>query len=110
MQTTPALPELSSAPQLHASNTDEPAPTRKRRICDGCGRPGNTCLCAAIPSPPLRLTGHVMVLRHPHEKGKNLATVPVLGKCLGDDMTVVHNRKLPQVWEEHPHRSQVCNL
>ena len=68
-------------------------PTRKRRCCDGCGRPWATCLCSAMPSSPLSLSGHVFVLRHPNEQKKNLATIPILMRCL-KDITVVHGRRL----------------
>ena len=36
--------------------------------------------------------------RHPNEKSKNLATIPVLGRCLRD-MTVVHARRLTQAFK-----------
>ena len=68
-------------------------PTRKRRCCDGCDRPWATCLCSTMPPSPLRLSGHVFVLRHPNEQKKNLATIPVLMKCL-KDITVVHGRRI----------------
>ncbi|GAX74159.1 hypothetical protein CEUSTIGMA_g1608.t1 [Chlamydomonas eustigma] len=66
--------------------------SKKRRICEGCGRPSNTCLCTALPRERIPLTGHVIVIRHPNEKSKALATIPILTKCVRN-ISVVHARK-----------------
>ncbi|KAL4418806.1 hypothetical protein ABPG77_006775 [Micractinium sp. CCAP 211/92] len=55
---------------------------RNKRDCERCERPSSVCLCATLPTAPLRLAGRVIILQHPHEQKKRLATVPVLQKCV----------------------------
>lgn len=64
----------------------------KRSICQRCERPDRTCLCAVLPAQPVALSGHVIVIRHPNEKKKPMATIPVLAKCLRD-LTVLDGRQ-----------------
>ncbi|QDZ18274.1 DTW domain-containing protein [Chloropicon primus] len=60
--------------------------TTGRRICEGCDRPKkNACLCSTFPAGgPIELRGgKVIVLQHPNEKKRKLATVAILKKVLG---------------------------
>eukprot|EP00798_Chlamydomonas_sp_ICE-L_P027005 gene27005-9023_t len=69
---------VAAEPSTSAGNAEKPA--GKRQICSKCERPMRTCLCSALPQVPVELRGRVVVLRHPFEKKKPLATVPVLSK------------------------------
>ena len=61
-----AAPPAAAAPAAAAAAAADPAPV-KRPVCAGCGRPLRVCYCAALPAQPLQLTGHVVILQHPHE-------------------------------------------
>ncbi|GIL53898.1 hypothetical protein Vafri_9501 [Volvox africanus] len=66
-----------------------------RPTCDRCKRPRRVCLCTVLPVRPMRLLGRILILQHPHELKKRLATVPLLKCCLDDEsLTVVTGRKL----------------
>ncbi|KAG2494959.1 hypothetical protein HYH03_006894 [Edaphochlamys debaryana] len=82
---------------LPASSSEGPADgSRRRQECPRCLRPQRVCLCAALPQQPLRLRGRVVILQHPHELKKRLATVPLLRACLDPaSLEVVTGRKLP---------------
>ena len=54
---------IRAAKGMDGKLTDEQPASRKRRICDGCGRPSTTCLCSAMSPQPLSLQGHVIILR-----------------------------------------------
>ena len=56
----------------------------RRRVCRECDRPVTSCLCDAFPDEPIRLKsgGVVLILQHPLEKRRKLATVPLLRKSL----------------------------
>ncbi|GLC44497.1 hypothetical protein PLESTB_000066700 [Pleodorina starrii] len=70
----------------------------RRATCDRCMRPHRVCVCTALPTRPLRLLGRILILQHPHELKKRLATVPLLQRCLDEEsLTVVVGRKL-----QHP--------
>ncbi|KAG1365449.1 DTW domain-containing protein 2 [Cocos nucifera] len=60
------------------------APAAKRRaVCwDGCGRPSSVCVCDHLPPCPIPTATRVVVLHHPHELRRKLATLPLLSKCL----------------------------
>lgn len=84
---------MQQPPLVSPPTEDAVAVVKKRRICEGCGRPSNVCLCEAMPNgSPLSLNGHVIVIRHPNEKSKNLATIPILQRCL-KRMSVWHGRR-----------------
>ena len=70
---------------------------RRREVCAACNRPAeNACLCDSFPKRPLRIGGRVIVLQHPHEKKRKLATVPLLSKCLDKEcLEVLVGRKFP---------------
>ncbi len=56
---------------------------RQRAVCGRCSRPAaHDCLCAALPSQPLDTRGLVVVLQHPAEQKRALATVPLLSASL----------------------------
>ena len=65
---------------------DEGRRRRRREVCSRCDRPaGNACLCDALPAKPVRLAGgRVLILQHPNERKRKLATVPLLTKALAD--------------------------
>ncbi|BDA49562.1 DTW domain-containing protein 2 [Coccomyxa sp. Obi] len=75
------------------SNTDgnlvEPTTYRD---CGRCRRPQSVCLCSALPHAPLKLHGKLLVLQHPLEARKRMATVPLLDLCL-KDCTLIRGRK-----------------
>lgn len=62
------------------------------RDCDRCRRPQSVCLCSALPRAPLKLHGKLLVLQHPSEARKRMATVPLLDLCL-HDCTLIRGRK-----------------
>mmetsp|Transcript_27335 Transcript_27335/g.52029 ORF Transcript_27335/g.52029 Transcript_27335/m.52029 type:complete len:358 (-) Transcript_27335:262-1335(-) len=63
-------------------SSPEPLNT-KREICPRCSRPThNSCLCSSLPATPACTAGGVFILQHPHERKRNLATAPILQKCL----------------------------
>ena len=71
-----------------SSDEEEEAPAGggegRRRVCPECVRPVTSCLCDAFPDEPIRLKsgGVVLILQHPLEKKRKLATVPLLRKSL----------------------------
>lgn len=80
-----------------ASDDEVAAPSAscRRALCARCGRPSPLCcLCAALPPAPLELPGLVVVLQHPFEQRRSLATVPLLQLCLSErSLGVVRSRK-----------------
>ena len=108
---SPALTEqvlADVAPQL--LDHEDPAlfaPTGfKARECCTCWRPRSVCLCPFLPEQPLQTLGkvalgtasryqeivsqqkglQVVILQHPNEQKKRLATVPLLRKCVPYDL------------------------
>ncbi|GLE08241.1 hypothetical protein PINS_up019292 [Pythium insidiosum] len=62
------------------------APAR-RTLCSRCSRPPVVCYCAALPTPPLRLTRtRVAVLQHTREQRQrqSISSVPVLANAFED--------------------------
>ena len=56
---------------------------QKRKKCDVCTNPVNSCLCKALPKQKLTLTFNVIILQHPKEaKKKSLNTVLLLKLCV----------------------------
>jgi len=54
-----------------------------RRVCARCLRPAaQDCLCSALPPDLLDTRGCVVVLQHPHEARRTLASVPLLAASL----------------------------
>ena len=53
--------------------------------CDRCKRPlGASCICSALPPAPVALSTRVLILQHPREARKAIATVPLIPLCLRD--------------------------
>jgi len=67
----------------------------RRAVCARCSRPAaRDCLCAALPASLLHTFGSVLVLQHPAEQKRTLATVPLLQLCLAK-LTVSRGRLFP---------------
>ncbi|KAK9787987.1 hypothetical protein WJX73_003228 [Symbiochloris irregularis] len=61
---------------------DPPTYVREIRGCSKCGRPARVCVCSALPSQLIELTGSVLILQHPHEVRRSLGTVRLLPRCV----------------------------
>lgn len=65
-------------------------------------RPVTVCWCVYLPASPLNTRCRVIILQHPAEKRRCLATVPMLslglapGRCL-----IFQGKKFPQTRQEH---------
>lgn len=70
---------------------------KKRAVCERCTRPQRVCVCPALPGRPIQLAGTVVVLQHPFETKKALATVPLLPHVLhpASLLRLVGRRLLP---------------
>jgi len=68
---------------------------RRRATCTRCGRPQKHCLCASLPAQPLSSRGTIIVLQHPAEQKRTLATVPLLALCV-QNVHVVRGRRYRQ--------------
>lgn len=56
--------------------------TRARRArCETCGRPSVACPCAHLPAEPAHTQGALIVLTHPNERKRALATGWILPEC-----------------------------
>jgi DTW domain-containing protein YfiP len=53
-----------------------------RPLCARCSRPTKQCLCASLPATPISTSTRILVLQHPAEAKKNVASVPLLPLCL----------------------------
>ncbi|CAE7918705.1 Dtwd2 [Symbiodinium necroappetens] len=56
-----------------------------RPMCEGCGRPVRTCICASLPSEPLALPSgleSVLLLRHPKERRQKHQSAWILERCV----------------------------
>ena len=74
-----------------------PLPTRSSRnlvvepraLCARCLRPNSVCICDALPPAPLSLTRtRLLILQHPVEAKKRVATVPLIPLCVRDTVVV----------------------
>ncbi len=52
----------------------------KRKICDGCGRPQTTCLCAVLVERDCRF--RLVILQDPKEAKHALSSAPLLARSL----------------------------
>ena len=82
-------PRSAAPPSRSARNIiDKP-----RSTCHRCKRPlPGQCVCAALPQTPLVTDTRVLVLQHPAEAKKRIATVPLLPLCLERVSIVKGNR------------------
>ena len=53
-----------------------------RKLCSHCSRPLQQCICPALPDKPISVTTKVLVLQHPAEAKRRIATVPLIPLCL----------------------------
>ncbi|KAJ9513784.1 hypothetical protein QJQ45_015521 [Haematococcus lacustris] len=67
----------------------------RRKLCDRCKRPASVCLCPALPPAPIQLQGKVIILQHPGELKRALATVPLLRLCIQPCEVVVGRKFKP---------------
>ena len=54
----------------------------KRDTCQTCNRPNIVCICASFPKEPLNIKTHLIILQHPNEIKRPMATVPLLNNCV----------------------------
>ena len=70
----------TTADRPDAHDADEE--TRARRVrCETCGRPSVACPCAHLPAEPAQTRGALIVLTHPNERKRALATGWILPEC-----------------------------
>ena len=85
-------PHVAALSLSHAARTGvraEPRCTRNhvheaRALCERCSRPHRVCLCAALPPVPVVTQTRVLILQHPVEAKKTVATVPLVELCLAN--------------------------
>ena len=66
--------------------------SKKRRKCEFCTNPVNSCLCIALPQQKLKLSFNVIILQHPKEaKKKSLNTVLLLKLCIENCYVYIDN-------------------
>ena len=70
------------------SGLSGPAPL-KRDICTTCNRPCIVCICASFPKESLSISTHVIILQHPNEIKRPMATVPLLTNCIASNKCTV---------------------
>lgn len=70
---------ISAKPSRAARNIiDKP-----RALCARCNRPSpGQCLCPALPEAAIHTATRVLILQHPAESKKRIASVPLLKLCL----------------------------
>ena len=66
--------DLFCASSYAFSDEDAEIEERKRGQCNECSRPASVCLCDTFPHTPLETKGNVLILQHPFEKKRKLAT------------------------------------
>ena len=73
-----------------------------RTLCERCDRPPTQCLCASLPRSPIQTSTRVLVLQHPKEARRRIASVPLIPLCL-ENVDVVKgvcfDDKLSQIQE-----------
>lgn len=60
----------------------DPEPAKRRDVCKNCERPQCVCLCQSFPINPIPIQTNIIILQHPNEESRTLATVPLLQKCV----------------------------
>ena len=102
-----AMPHATALSLSHAARTGvraEPRCTRNhvheaRALCERCQRPHRVCLCAALPPVPVVTQTRVLILQHPVEAKKTVATVPLVELCLANCTVVRGMRFEPELRE-----------
>ena len=102
-----ATPLATALSLSHAARTGvraEPRCTRNhvheaRALCERCKRPHRVCLCAALPPVPVVTQTRVLILQHPVEAKKTVATVPLVELCLANCTVVRGMRFEPELRE-----------
>ena len=102
-----ATPHAVALSLSHAARTGvraEPRCTRNhvheaRALCERCQRPHRVCLCAALPPVPVVTQTRVLILQHPVEAKKTVATVPLVELCLANCTVVRGIRFEPELRE-----------
>ena len=61
----------------------------RRDICQTCSRPYTVCLCASFPTEVLNINTNLIILQHPNEIKRPMATVPLLINCVPREKCVV---------------------
>lgn len=56
--------------------------TPSRAMCGRCRRPATVCICCCLPDEPFKIGSRVVILQHPNEESRSLATVPLLTQCV----------------------------
>ena len=74
---------LALAPQQasRSARNDIAAP---RTLCSRCVRPPSVCICEALPAKPLHTQTRLLILQHPAEARKRVATVPIIPLCVAN--------------------------
>ena len=70
----------TTADRPDAHDAEEEARARRAR-CETCGRPSVACPCAHLPAEPAQTRGALIVLTHPNERKRALATGWILPEC-----------------------------
>ena len=78
MWTQLCVETTADRPDVHDAEEE----TRARRArCETCGRPSVACPCAHLPAEPAQTRGALIVLTHPNERKRALATGWILPEC-----------------------------
>ena len=70
----------TTADRPDAHDAEEETRARRAR-CETCGRPSVACPCAHLPAEPAQTRGALIVLTHPNERKRALATGWILPEC-----------------------------
>ena len=74
---------VASTPTTKASRAALNTISQPRELCARCSRPAaGQCICSALPPSPIDTRTRVLVLQHPAEAKKRIASVPLLSLCL----------------------------
>ena len=91
---------LASCPaRYHAWRRIRSSDGARRQWCDSCDRPTTVCVCASLPSEPLRPTTPMIVLQHRREAKRALNSGSLLSVCVDSErLTTVVARSLAPLW------------
>ena len=63
--------------------------TVRRDTCVTCNRPDTVCICASFPTELLNINTNIIILQHPNEIKRPMATVPLLSNCVAKEKCIV---------------------